>query len=221
MLFDKDGRHMTQTTPSRWRRKILGIPVVWLVVVLGAGIGLALLFSRMQSAEDTATARSVGLIDIGNAATEGLFAAALVDLEPGDSFVSCVRVVIDGQGAGETAALYAGPTSGGLADDLTLTVRRQSDSAAPLAAGPGIVGDNVAECEVGLTWTEPPIFTGTLAAFAAAHGSFATGLDFGDSTGHPGEETFRFSLALPIGVNGNDVAGQSATFSAWFENQTP
>lgn len=120
-----------------------------------------------------------------------------IPLAPGTTRDRCIEVTYTG--AGEDVGpvlLYAASTSGDLAPylDLTVDMGRAEDGA-------------FGECS-GFT-PSGTLYEGTLAGFAAAHHSYATGRTTWDPTGAAETRTFRFRVAV------QDVAaaaGRSATF---------
>jgi len=203
------GRH-TRPSESRRRRSWLGVPLgVWLIVVLGAGIALAVLISS-KTATETITAQSVGQVDIGDLETEGVFLADVSQLASGTSpgITECVEAVRTDTQEGDTAKIYSGPVSGDLADDLHLRI--DTVTGAPPQHGAGHV-----TCEAPTAYTSV-IFDGTLAEFAATRGTFATG-----QTWPSNRDWAHFRIHIDLtGIDPQDVAGQTATMALVFENRT-
>jgi hypothetical protein len=117
-------------------------------------------------------------------------------LSPGTAVERCISVTYTGNVDPEPVQLYAAPTAGHLAPylDLTIELGRAADDAAAGCAGFA---------------TSSTVYDGTLAGFAAAHSSYATGRSTWDP--EDGEETrsFRFTLALR---DDPAASGKSVTF---------
>lgn len=178
------------------------------MIFLGMAVALALLITS-QNASDSFQAADVGNINIGNAATEGLFASsldsALLSFEPGDNIAaSCVNVKVTNQQSGDNAKFYVGSITGALAPFLTISIEQQA------FVGPA----GQATCLSSGTWT--PIFgPGLLTAFKAALPDFGSGVALLDDNG----TQFRIFLSMDPGVDGGAIAGNSAALTVVFENQ--
>jgi hypothetical protein len=104
-------------------------------------------------------------------------------LAPGVASDRCIEVAYDGNVDPQPVQLYAAAASGGLAPYLDLTVEIGDATA-----------DAFGDCDTFVPTSA--IYQGTLADFAAVHGSWSTGL----ATWDPGPEaearTFRFTVSV-------------------------
>lgn len=118
-------------------------------------------------------------------------------LAPGSTHDRCIEVTFTGsEDDVGPVLLYAASTSGDLAPhlDLRIDMGRAEEGAFGGCAGFSPLGT---------------VFEGTLAGFAAAHGSYATGRAVWNPTGTDRSRTFRFRVAVQdVAV----AAGRSATF---------
>ena len=111
-----------------------------------------------------------------------MFGAATV-LAPGVTSDRCIQVDYSGNVAAQPVRLYAAAAVGALAPylDLTVDIGAATD-------------DAFGDC--GTFVSTGRLYSGTLAAFAGDHGSYATGLE----TWHPGRDgdirTFRFRVSV-------------------------
>lgn len=194
--------------PTRTRRRRVAAALAALALVFAA-VAWAVLSSKEETATDTITAKSVGQVDIGNAAEVGLFSGEedLSDVEPGWSVSDCTTAKVTDAGTGEVPKFYFTGTGGELADDLIVTISANTGATTP--AG------NSELCGTGTT----PLLAAdtTLSELLAAHGSYATGFDWAtaDST------QIQVTLRLLSTTDPQAVAGQSASFAGVFENRSP
>ena len=117
-------------------------------------------------------------------------------LAPGVTVDRCIEVTYEGNVGGDRVLLYAASVSGPLAPYLDLTIQMGADTAGSFGSCAGFSAPTT-------------LYSGTLADFAADHGSYAAGR----STWNPAEgresRSFRFSLSV------RDVpaaAGKTAAF---------
>jgi hypothetical protein len=104
-------------------------------------------------------------------------------LAPGHASARCIEVVYDGNVDTDPVLLYTAVAAGDLAPYLDLTIDMGE-------AAPGAFGD----CS---TYTSlAPLYSGTLAHFAAAHADYGTGLPTWDPTDVAEARTFRFTVAV-------------------------
>jgi hypothetical protein len=181
------------------------------ILALMAGTAWAVIILSKTSAPDTFTARTIGGVNIGTVETQGIFPSTvtLTNLEPGNTLTQCVKALLTNPQAGDAPRWYATGISGDLADDLTVTVS-ENNFGDPTTAG------HTATCDSSEShWTER--FSGTLAAFQTAMGSYATGgtwLLMG-----PNATELRIRVSLPAAVDPTTVLGQTATMQMVFENR--
>jgi len=117
-------------------------------------------------------------------------------LRPGVTVERCITVTYGGNVDPGTVRLYAAPTSGDLAPYLDLTVDIGQRGVTASASCTGFTGSST-------------LFAGTLAGFAAAHSSYATGRATWDPTDGQETRSFRFGLTVR---NEPAAPGKSATF---------
>jgi hypothetical protein len=124
-------------------------------------------------------------------------------LVPGTPEDRCIDVTYTGT-VDPTAVVLssAGAPTGALAPYLDLTVQVGTDTGAPFR-----------DC-TGFT-PSATVFTGTLAAFAASHGSYATGVSTWDPALGPETRTFRFRLSVR-----DDAAAEGLTTTFGFSWET-
>lgn len=104
-------------------------------------------------------------------------------LAPGVTSDRCIEVDYSGNVDPQPVRLYAAAAAGALAPYLDLTV----DMGSAAAGAFGDCGTFVASAR---------LYSGTLDAFAAAHGSFATGLETWAPGRDGGVQTFRFTVSV-------------------------
>lgn len=189
------------------RRRRRRWPLVVVVVVLAiASVAAAVLLSRQDSAPDTISALAIGNVDIGDAATNGVFVTDLTGISPGFTETECmVAGLTDPQPGVDAPRIYAADASGAMASSVNLTVMAA-------AASTGLTPGNLATCD-GLDFVT--LYDGTSAGFAAAMPSYASGAAW---PGVPLIEA-KFTITLPSTVDPATIAGQSASLSVAFENQ--
>jgi hypothetical protein len=127
---------------------------------------------------------------------EGTAMFGNLTLAPGISVDRCIEVTYDGNVGGDRVLLYAESVSGALAPYLDLTIQMGADAPGSFGSCAGFSAPTT-------------LYSGTLADFAADHGSYAAGR----STWNPAEgresRSFRFSVSV------RDVpaaAAKTATF---------
>jgi hypothetical protein len=106
-----------------------------------------------------------------------------VTLAPGVASDRCIEVAYDGNVDPQPVQLYAAAVDGDLAPYLDLTVEIGRSVR-------GAFGD----CDTFVPGA--PLYEGTLAAFAAAHGSWVTGLPTWDPGPDAEARTFRFTVSV-------------------------
>ena len=194
------------SAPGRRRRgRSVNSRVVQLSALALSFIGVSILVvtsSRAafvaQSANITnqVTSASVDLTD--NDSDTALF-TGITALTPGTVVDRCIDVTYDGSVDPTAVVLYAASApTGDLAPYLDLTVEVGADTAAGFRDCTGFVASGGA------------LYSGTLAAFAATHTAYGTGVTTWDpSLGGPDTRTFRFRLSV------QDVAAAEAKTSTF------
>lgn len=192
---------------KKFLRAIVGLAAAGAV---GAVVAFAILTSVQQTAPNTATARTVGAVDIGDAATVGLLSQDLSMLEPGDSYAGCTFARTSGLQTGDAAKLYAFGTPNTLANIIKVDVYTAAtvpDTTGHAEAG---AGTGVDACPTDATttagWTSK--FSGTLADLISTNGSYATGWAFHNDTTEQGVVVW-FRITEPAGTDPVAVMGQS------------
>ncbi len=126
-------------------------------------------------------------------------------LMPGATVDRCIDVTYTGTVDPTAVLIYAsGAPTGTLAPYLDLTVEVGADTAAGFRDCAGFAASST-------------VYSGTLAAFAAGHGTYAAGLSTWDPAASPDTRTFRFRLAV------QDVTaaeGLTSTFGFAWETRT-
>jgi hypothetical protein len=117
-------------------------------------------------------------------------------LAPGVTVDRCIEVTYEGNVGGDRVLLYAASVSGALAPYLDLTIQMGADTAGSFGSCAGFSAPTT-------------LYSGTLADFAADHGSYADGRSTWNPTVGRESRSFRFSLTV------RDVpaaAGKTAAF---------
>jgi hypothetical protein len=197
--------------PSRPRRRSRGALALQLSAVALSFIVIALLVvtssraafvAQNDNVTNQVTAAAVDLTD--NDSGTAMF-DAVTGLMPGTNVDRCIDVTYTGTVDPTAVLLYSsGAPTGTLAPYLNLTVDVGADT-----------GDPFRTC-TGFT-PSANVYTGTLADFAATHGSYAVGRPTWDPAGSPETRTFRFRLSVQ-----DDAAaeGLTATFGFSWETRT-
>jgi hypothetical protein len=181
-------------------RKVLltALAVGIVAILVGAGT-LSAFFSTTEDAGDSFEAGTVYLED--NDAGGSMYQVS--NAKPLDTVVRCIRVTYLGTLPADVR-LYTTSSIGAVGDYLDLTIEEGSLPAG--TAFPGCTGFS----------PEGTIYSGTLSGFAAAHGSYATGVATypGSATSWAQDDTvvYRFTLTLQDdnGANGG-AAGPMST----------
>jgi hypothetical protein len=121
---------------------------------------------------------------------------ANLTLAPGVTVDRCIEVTYDGNVDGDTVLLYAASASGALAPYLDLTIQMGADTPGSFGSCTGFSAPTT-------------LYSGTLAGFAADHGSYPSGRSTWDPADGRESRSFRFSLTV------QDVpaaAGKAASF---------
>jgi hypothetical protein len=202
-------RGAPSTAPSR-RRSIPGLAVQLsamaltfvLIALLVVTSSRAAFVAQNENVTNQVTAATIDLAD--NDSSTAMF-DTVTGLMPGTDQDRCIDVTYTGSVNPLPVLLYASaPPTGSLGQYLTLTIDIGNDTAAPFR-----------DC-TGFT-SSATVYSGTLAAFAAARADYATGLSTWDPAGGPETRTFRFRLSV------QDVPaaeGQTATFGFSWETRT-
>lgn len=143
------------------RSKILRTLVVVGVVACIAGAGVFSAFSsKTDNPDNVVTAGTVALEDNDSGAALYSLTAA----KPGDSQTSCIKVTYTGSLA-STVKIFTPSTIGALGPYVNLKIEPGTQAAATYPSCSAFTPDSGGA-----------LFEGTLAAFAAEHGSFANGV---------------------------------------------
>jgi hypothetical protein len=158
--------------------------------------------AQSDNVTNQVSAAAVDLAD--NDASSAMF-NNVTGLMPGSTQERCIDVTYTGTVDPTAVLLYAsGAPTGTLAPYLDLTVEVGSDPTPAFRDCTGFVSAGT-------------VYSGTLAAFASAHGSYATGVSTWDPGASPETRTFRFRLA----VQDNAAAeGLASTFGFSWETRT-
>jgi hypothetical protein len=158
--------------------------------------------AQSDNVTNQVSAAAVDLAD--NDASSAMF-SNVTGLMPGSTQERCIDVTYTGTVDPTAVLLYAsGAPTGTLAPYLDLTVEVGSDPTPAFRDCTGFVSAGT-------------VYSGTLAAFATAHGSYATGVSTWDPAASPDTRTFRFRLT----VQDNAAAeGLTSTFGFSWETRT-
>jgi hypothetical protein len=194
------------------RRKLLA--TLLLVTAVGAVAGPATYSAFSSTTSNTGnlfTAGTVNLTDNDGGSTSLL---SLTNAKPGDSDAGCIRVSYDGTLAANVR-LYAS-TSGALAQYLTLTVTRGTDSSPSFDSCANFTADGTNYIGQG----NGVIYSGSLASFPA---TYAGGLvdpipGSPESWTNPESHSYQFVISLDD-TNAAQGLNGSATFTWEARNQ--
>jgi hypothetical protein len=148
---------------------------------------------------------SSAAIDLTDTDSGSALFSNVTGLMPGAAQDRCIDVTYSGTVDPTAVLLYAsGAPTGTLAPYLDLTVEVGSDPTPAFRDCAGFVSSGT-------------VYSGTLAAFAATHPSYATGVSTWDPAGSPETRTFRFRLVVQ-----DDAAaeGLTSTFGFSWETRT-
>ena len=188
------------------RRLLLSLVAVGLAA---AAVTAATWSSFSRTSANPSNAFSAGTVDISdNDAGAGFSPPTMA---PGDSTSGCIRVTYSGTLAAGVR-LYASFT-GGLAQYLDLTITRGGESAPSFPACTSFMPDSTDYLGSGAG----VVYTGSLAAFASAHGDYASGLVDAPGSAQTwssgSAHSYRFTVTLPSGA---PAAAQGLSASATF-----
>jgi camelysin-like metallo-endopeptidase len=194
------------------RRKLLG--TLLLVTAVGAVAGPATysaFSSTTSNGGNVFTAGTVNLSDNDGGSTSLL---SLANAKPGDSDTGCIRVSYDGTLAA-SVRLYAN-TSGALAQYLTLTVTRGTDSNPSFDSCANFTPDSTDYIGQG----NGVVYSGSLSAFPATYASGLVDPEPGspESWTNPENHSYRFVISLND-TNAAQGLNGSATFTWEARNQ--
>ena len=173
-----------------------------LIALLVVTSSRAAFVAQNDNVTNQVTAAAVDLTD--NDSGTAMF-ANVTGLMPGTDVDRCIDVTYTGTVDPTAVLLYvnAAPT-GTLAPYLNLTIDIGADTADPFRTCTGFT-------------PSANVYTGTLAAFATANNSYATGLSTWDPAGASETRTFRFRIS----VQDNAAAeGLTSTFGFSWETRT-
>lgn len=181
--------------------------------VVGAVVAWAVLQVVKTTAPTTITARALGGVDIGNAATVGLFTSDLSAVDPGFTKSECTNALLTSPKSGDLPKVWFSGAGGALADTVQVNVG-VNNFANVTTAG------HIASCDSTDTHYTS-VYSGTLTNLLATKGSYANGIPW--SLGFGGASTnnvgLKVTLSIPAGADANAIMGKSATFAANFENE--
>jgi hypothetical protein len=181
------------------RTRLVVVLAAILCGVLASGV-MVLTASRAlfsDTTENTGSALTVGSVDLIDD-DSGTAAFTVTAMAPGDSVTRCILVTYQGTIADPGAVvMYSGgfTDSGTLAAALTLTIEEGD-------------GGSFSSCASFASPTQ--IYSGTLAAFDAAHDSYANGIGSFDPSSTPASRGYRITVTLPSNA-ANSLQGASVT----------
>ena len=175
-----------------------------LIALLVVTSSRAAIVAQNDNTSNQVTAASVDLTD--NDSGTAMF-ANVTGLMPGQTVDRCIDVTYTGTVDPLAVRLYAsGTPTGTLAPYLDLTIDVAPDTT-----------DGFRDCTNFPSTGTTNVYTGTLSAFATAHGTYAAGASTWDPAGSPETRTFRFRIS----VQDNSAAeGLTSTFGFSWETRT-
>lgn len=207
---------MTRHLESRARRRW---PWMVVTIVLGiASIGAAVVFIRQDTAPETFEAIALGGIDIGNAATEGIYLEEvdLTGIQPGDVFTSCIGAALTNPTGEDDPRIWIAQVSGGLAPYLTVELGQMANAGdikppglSKPQGGFGTCTKNSLAYTVGLS-ARP------LTSAASTLNGWENGIPWLNGLA---KTELRVRVAMPEDVPVASILGQSATLKIAFENR--
>jgi hypothetical protein len=184
--------------------KLLRAVVVLAAVSLCAAVAAtAAFYASTSSGADSFAAGTVALSDNDN----GAAMLALSSATSGDSDTSCIQVRFDGT-LDSSVRLY-GTTSGTLAQYLTLTVTRGTDSSPSFDSCPSFTADSTNYVGSGAG----VIYSGALSGFPSTYAAGLVDPTSGSPETWSASETHSYRFVVTVGSN---TAGQGQTASAAF-----
>lgn len=176
-----------------------------LVGVLGGAAGLGVFGAFSSTTSNPNNDFSSGTVTIAdNDSNQSLY--TVTDQKPGDSVTRCIRVTYTGSLDSEVR-LYTPSTIGALGPYVNLTITPGTQGAATFPDCTGFTPDGGGA-----------VFNGTLAGFAAAHNSFANGIEFnpggGSGWAQNDEAVYRIVATLDSGAP-SGAQGQSTGTHAY------
>jgi predicted ribosomally synthesized peptide with SipW-like signal peptide len=194
------------------RRKVL--VTILLVGIVGAVAGSATYSAFTSTTTNTGNVFSAGTVSLTDNDGGSSSLLALTNAKPGDADTGCIRVSYNGT-LPATVRLYAS-VSGSLADYLTVTVTRGTDSSPSFDSCANFTADGTNYIGQG----NGVIYSGTLSAFPA---TYAAGLvdptsGFPESWTDPESHSYRFQISLND-TNAAQGLNGSATFTWEARNQ--
>jgi hypothetical protein len=173
-----------------------------LIALLVVTSSRAAFVAQNDNVTNQVTAAAVDLTD--NDSGTAMF-ANVTGLMPGTDVDSCIDVTYTGTVDPTAVLLYANAApTGTLAPYLNLTIDIGTDTADPFRTCTGFA-------------PSANVYTGTLAGFAAANGTYATGLTTWNPVGSPETRTFRFRLSVQDAAA---AEGLTSTFGFSWETRT-
>ena len=190
-----------QSLPRIARRTLIGaLAVLATLMMTNAPSAEALNAVTMSSGPDASSA-DASPVEIGD---DGI-GVAMFDgslLTPGDTLQSCIVLTYSGTALPSGVSLYGSVSGDGLDAYLDLTIDVGT-------------GGHFNDC--GGFAPSAPLFSGTLASFAAAHTNFANGLQAWSPTGNSESRTYRITVSLQ---DDNGAQGKTAGVDFIWETQS-
>jgi predicted ribosomally synthesized peptide with SipW-like signal peptide len=194
------------------RRKVL--VTILLFGIVGAVAGSATYSAFTSTTTNTGNVFSAGTVSLTDNDGGSSSLLALTNAKPGDADTGCIRVAYDGT-LPATVRLYAS-VSGSLADYLTVTVTRGTDSSPSFDSCANFTADGTNYIGQG----NGVIYSGTLSAFPATYAAGLVDPTSGspESWTNPESHSYRFQISLNDTNAAQDLNG-SATFTWEARNQ--
>lgn len=191
---------------STARRLVTSALVVGLAA---AAIAAATWSSFSKTTANPSNSFSAGTVAIGDN-DAGSSLVSLSAARPGTTSTGCIRVSYTGSLAA-SVHLY-GSTTGSLAQYLTLTITRGTDSAPSFPSCSSFTADSTNYIGAGAG----VVYSGALSSFATTYSNFASGLADPQSWAQNDAHSYKVSVTLPSGA-ASAAQGLSSTASFTWE----
>jgi hypothetical protein len=190
------------------RRIVLSVVVVGVAAV---AIAAATRSSFSKTTANPSNSFSAGTVAIGDN-DAGSSVVSLSAARPGTTSSGCIRVSYTGTLAANVH-LY-GATTGTLAQYLTLTITRGTDSAPSFPSCSSFTADSTNYIGAGAG----VVYSGSLSSFATTYPNFASGLADPQGWTQNGAHSYKVAVTLPSGA-ASAAQGLSSTASFTWEAQ--
>jgi hypothetical protein len=190
------------------RKLLVSLAVVGLAAT---AIAAATWSSFSKTSANPSNSFSAGTVSLGDNDASGSV-LSLSSVRPGGTSSGCIRVTYNGS-LSSAVHLY-GSTTGSLAQYLTLTITRGTETAPSFPSCSTFTADatNYIGSGAGV------VYTGTLSNFSSSRTNYATGLVDPSTWDAGNSRSFKFTLTLPAGA-ASAAQGLSSTAAFTWEAQ--